>query len=80
MIIDRSDNVVNLCEMKFYADDVEIDKEEDRKLRHRISMLTATLNRRQSLQTVLITSFGLRQGMYSGIFVRTVTLDDLFTS
>lgn len=79
MIIDRSDNVVNLCEMKFYADDVEIDKEEDRKLRHRISMLTATLNRRQSLQTVLITSFGLRQGMYSGIFVRTVTLDDLFT-
>lgn len=78
LVINRSDNVVNLCEMKFYSDDVEIDKEEDRKLRHRISMLVDTIGRKQSLQTVLITSFGLKQGMYSGIFTRTITLDDLF--
>ena len=70
--------VVNLCEMKFYSDDVVVDKVEDLKLQHRMSMLMATLSRKQSLQTVLITSFGLRQGMYSGIFAHTVTLDDLF--
>ena len=80
LIIDRSDNVVNLCEMKFYSDDVEIDKDEDRKLRHRIAMMTETLGRKQSLQVVLVTSFGLRQGMYSGTFVRTITLDDLFAN
>lgn len=78
LIIDRSDNVVNLCEMKFYSDDVEIDKDEDRKLRHRVAMIMETLGRKQSLQVVLVTSFGLRQGIYSGIFVRTITLEDLF--
>lgn len=78
LIIDRSDNVVNLCEMKFYSDDVKIDKEEDRKLRHRMAMMMETLGRKQSLQAVLVTSFGLCQGIYSGTFVRTITLEDLF--
>lgn len=78
LIISRADNVVNLCEMKFYSDDVEIDRDEDRKMRHRITMLSETLSRKQSLQTVLVTTFGLKQGIYSGVFTRVVTLDDLF--
>ena len=78
LVITRSDNVVNLCEMKYYGDDYVVDKEEDRKMRHRITMINQTLSRKQTLFVVLITSFGLKQNAYSSIFQQTITLDDLF--
>ncbi|MDO4512149.1 MAG: ATP-binding protein [Bacteroidales bacterium] len=78
LIISRADNVVNLCEMKFYSTEISISKEEDRKMRNRIALLMENILRRQSVQPVLITTFGLKEGMYSSSFVRTVTLDDLF--
>jgi len=78
LIISRADNVVNLCEMKFYKDDYLPTKEDDVNLRHRITALSQHLNKRQSMHVTLVTAFGLSQGMYSGMFTNTITLDDLF--
>lgn len=79
MVITRADNVINLCEMKFYGDYYLPTKDDDSRMRHRITAISAMLNKKQSLHTVLITTFGLSHGMYSGIFTKTITLEDLFS-
>lgn len=78
LVISRSDNVVSLCEMKFYSDDYRLDKAEDEKLRHRKTAAMDFLNKKQSLKTVLVTTFGIVNNMYSGAFSQTITLEDLF--
>ena len=38
MIIERKDNIVNMCEMKLYGDEFVVDKSYDRILRNRIAV------------------------------------------
>ena len=78
LLIDRKDNVLNLCEMKFVAIDFEVDNNYEKKLRHRLQWMMDHMNRRQSLQMTLVTTFGLKYGYHSGIFQQVVTLDKLF--
>lgn len=80
LVISRADNIVNLCEMKFYDNEYTVKKEDDVKMRHRISALSEHLDRKQSVRTTLITTFGLNRGTYSGIFSKTIVLDDLFVN
>lgn len=79
LIIERADNFVNLCEMKFYQDTFTLDKDEDEKLRHRITCVKEKMKKRQSLHVTLITTYGLTQGKYSSTITHVVTLDDLFS-
>mgnify|MGYP004443046283 CR=1 FL=1 len=78
LIIKRSDNIVNLCEMKCYQDEYQVTKEEEMKIRSRMSAVMEHLKKRQSLNVTLVTNFGLKQGIHSGIFTNVITLDDLF--
>jgi len=78
LIISRSDNVVNLCEMKFCGEEFAVDKDEDKKMRHRIATMLKSLKQRQTLFVVLLTTFGLKHNMYSGVFQQTLTMDCLF--
>lgn len=78
LIIDRKDNVLNLCEMKFLGDEFEVDNDYEKKLRHRLQWMLDHINRKQSLQMTLVTTFGLKYGYHSGIFQQVVTLDHLF--
>lgn len=78
LIITRKDNMVHLCEMKCYEDFYQVDNEEEMKMRHRMAMLRSQISPRQSVQTTLVTTFGLTPGKHSGIFSRVVVLDDLF--
>ena len=78
LVIERDDRVVNLCEMKFYNGEFEIDKEYDLVLRNRISILQSYLKRRQSIHLTFITSFGVKFNKYSGIVQQSICLDELF--
>lgn len=78
MLIFRNDNVVNLCEMKFSGTPYEIDKEENIKLRERVEALKATLSPKQTVHLTMVTTYGVKQGKYSGIVQSQVVLDDLF--
>ena len=78
LIIERADRVVNLCEMKFYNGEFEIDKSYDLVLRQRITRLYEHIGKRQSIHLTFITSFGVKPNMYSGIVQSSITLDDLF--
>lgn len=78
LIIERADRVVNLCEMKFYAGEYEVTKAYDATMRKRITAIRNLVKARQNVQTVLVSSFGVKKGMYQGIFQQSITLDDLF--
>jgi hypothetical protein len=78
LIISRKDNVVNMCEMKFYGDEYVVNNAYERKLAHRQILLAEKLNRRTVIYPVLITTYGLTYNEYSGSFTHTVVMDDLF--
>ncbi len=79
LLIMRNDNVVNMCEIKFLSDDFTVDEKYYRVLLRRQDELVKKVSRKTSVQSTLITTFGLKKNEYSGIFSNTVTLEDLFT-
>jgi hypothetical protein len=79
LIITRSDNVVNMCELKYYGDDYSVKKDYYRKVLRRQEMLREILSAKTSIQSTLITTFGLAKNEYIGAFSNVIVLDDLFT-
>ena len=78
LLIDRSDGIIDLCEMKFTQGEFVIDKTYDEKLRNKLSALQFKTQNRKNIQPTLVTTFGLKMNMYSNRIQRIVTLDDLF--
>ena len=78
MVIERKDNVVSLCEMKFVNDVFSINKKYHDVIINRTNILKKQLNTKQSINHVLITTFGLKQTEYSDDFLNVITLNELF--
>lgn len=77
LVIDRADNVVNLCEMKFYNTEFKVTKEYFRKLNDKLNLLQEKLPKRKIVHLTLVTTDGLAQNEYSSIFQQIITLEDL---
>lgn len=80
LLIERSDNIVNLCEIKFYGDTFTISKDYDLNLAHKQNVLQEKLLKRQSVHNILITTYGITDNQYKYRFDKVITLDDLFNS
>lgn len=78
MIIDRADNVMNVCEMKYSDDDFMITAAYDKELRHKLAILREETGCRKAFHLTLVTTYGLRQNEYSGRVQNVITMDDLF--
>ncbi len=78
MIIKRRDNTINVCEIKFYASEILIDKNLDKKIRFRSSLIEKEAPKTYTIKNTLITTLGIVPNEYSGIFSNVITLDDLF--
>ena len=78
MLIDRADRVLNLCEMKFSQGDFVITKDYDERLRRKLVRLQEETGGKRNVQVTLVTTFGLKQNMYSNRVQRVLTLDGLF--
>jgi hypothetical protein len=74
----RSDRVVNVCEMKFVNTEFEVKKEYEQKLRDRLNKVKDLVSRHHNVQMTLVTTYGLKYGLHSSVFQKTVVLDDLF--
>ena len=79
MLIDRRDRVVSICEIKFSVDEYEINKDYDMKLRNKIGSFVRATNCKKSIQLVMITTYGIKNNMYSGFVSGQVNMDDLFS-
>ncbi len=78
MLIDRADNVVNLCEIKFYAKPFVINGKYETELRERVQTLMDNVPQKKSVHLTLMAAYGLKQNEYSGMVQSVVILDDLF--
>ena len=55
-----------------------IDKEYDLTLRNKIDSFRRVTGSRKTIQLIMITTYGLKKGKYSGIVQKEILLDDLF--
>lgn len=78
LLIDRRDQTINLCEMKFSQSEFEITKQYDEHLRSRTESFRSATKTRKALHQTFVTTYGLKQNMYSGNVQSEVVLDDLF--
>ena len=78
LLIDRRDQVIDLCEMKFSSKEYAITGEYDERLRGRKETFRAVTGTRKTLHTVLVTTYGLEKTKYSASIHDVVTLADLF--
>jgi len=78
LVIERNDNLINLCEIKFASGPYAIDKKQYQDLQNKKSAFIYSTKTRKAVQITMITTFGLRQNSYSAEFVSQVLLDDLF--
>ena len=79
LLIDRKDDTINLCEMKYSKGPFVIDKEYFAKLQNKLDAFTAETSTRKSLMLTMVTNCGLKHNSYSDIVQKELVLDDLFT-
>ena len=77
-MIDRKDQIINLCEMKYSINEFEISKKYDEELRERRELFRSISKTKKALHLTMITTYGLKQNSYSGMIQSEVILDDLF--
>ena len=78
LLIDRRDQVINICEIKFSINAFQIDKDYEQKLRNKISVFRENTHCKKTIQLSMITTFGIQKNKYSSIVTNEVNLDDLF--
>lgn len=79
MLIDRADDTINLCEMKFYNTEYTITKEYAAKLRERRALFQEATKNRKLLQNTIVTTYPLKPNMHSlEVIDNTVNMHDLF--
>ena len=78
MVIVRNDRIINLCEMKYSISEYTYTGKDDESLRNKITALKTACKTRYSFHPVLVTTYGLKEGMYSGRIQAVIKMDDLF--
>jgi len=78
LVIERGDQVINLCEMKYASSEYMIDKVTDLNLRNKRSAFVAETQTRKAAHTTMITTYGLRRNAYQAGIPFEIMLDDLF--
>ncbi len=79
LLIDRRDQVINLCECKFSLDTFSIDKDYSEKLRSKIATFKTVTKTKKSVFLTMITTYGVEKNKYANLLMQNeVTMDDLF--
>jgi hypothetical protein len=80
LLIDREDNVINLCEMKFYSTVFTIDKKYAAEIARKVNTFTTSTQTKKSIFVTFITTYGLVKNEYSNQLVQSeLTIDHLYT-
>ncbi|MGN7784971.1 AAA family ATPase [Niabella sp. 22666] len=80
LLINRDDNIMNQCEIKFYNAPFTIDKQYYLNLKNKTAALQQATQTRKNILITMITTFGLNENKYSHELVQnSISLEDLFT-
>ncbi len=78
LLIDRRDQTINVCEIKFSQSEFEITKSYDAQLRARLEKFRSASKTRKALHQTFITTYGVKENAYKGNIQSEIILDDLF--
>ena len=78
MVIERADNVVSMCEMKYASGEFELKEAEALNIGRRAECLSAATKNRKAVQTVLVTPYGLKRNRHADCIQRVITAHRLF--
>lgn len=78
LVIDRSDDVIDLCEIKNYKEPFHISNDYAEELENRRKIFSSFTGTKKAVHTILITTQGAADNQNSDVFQMEITLDDLF--
>lgn len=78
LIINRSDNVIDLCEMKYSDRVFELTKEYVEWLKERRDLFREQTGTNKTLHLTMVTTYGVANGKYASSIQGRVTMNDLF--
>lgn len=78
LIIERADQIISLCEVKYSKGLYAIDAKEEERLRNRMADFADETKVKEAVQLVLITTYGVKDNAHSTEVNDRVVLDDLF--
>lgn len=78
LLIDRSDNVIDICEMKYTKEPYEMDATEDAKIQNRRSRFIEESGTDKAIHLVLVSAAGVKRNSYSDEFQSVITAESLF--
>lgn len=78
LLIDRADDCVNVCELKFYNEKFSISEKYKEEIESKIAALKSQTGTKKSIIPIMITSYGcIHNEYYKSIISKEVTLFDL---
>ena len=78
MVIERADNITNLCEMKYSNKPFEVDASYEQQLLRKRDIFRKKTGTSQALKIILVSAKGLSGVAYTSYISVVITLDDLF--
>ena len=78
LLIDRNDGIINLCEMKYSANEFVIDKKQDENLRNKKSAFISETKTRKAVHLTMVTTYGVKRNEYWNNIQSEVKMNDLF--
>ena len=78
LLIDRADNVIDVCEMKYSSGKYALSKKDCENIDNKLDAFKAVSNTVKSLHLILITANGLAENAYARKAQNVLVLDDLF--
>jgi hypothetical protein len=79
LVIDRDDDVTNLCEIKFYNDEFSMDSGYLNSLRNKENQFRSATKTKKGIYTAMLTTWGVKSNQYStAILSNNLTMHCLF--
>ncbi len=78
LLIDRDDNVIDICELKYTKQPYEMTSEEEQKVQNRRSCFIAETGTDKAVHLILVSASGVKPNPYSDEFQEIITSDALF--
>jgi AAA+ ATPase superfamily predicted ATPase len=78
LVIDRNDNVINLCEMKYSNEEYVIENDLSDRLRKQKACFIREAKTNKTIHTTMITLYGIKRNKYWNNIQSEIKMDDLF--
>ncbi|MCR4661949.1 MAG: ATP-binding protein [Clostridia bacterium] len=77
LLIIRNDNIVDMCELKFYGNRYTVSSSDIEKIKNREVKVVGSLSPKYAVHHILITTYGVTKNEYSNYFQKIITIGDL---